>query len=96
MLHNPDKGNPNDWSIEGWSAEWRRIGPEWFQYRIIDPDTSVRTTGDKGGWVDYKNPFYQNLMNHIKRETQHLASLDARKVAEIYQVEFGKIHTENF
>lgn len=82
-MHDEDKGNPNDWSVKGWSARWRRIGPEWFQFQIIDPKGAERTS-----WVDYKNPFFSNMKNEIKYQIQYFASVDAKKIAEVYTLTF--------
>lgn len=84
------KGNPSDWSTEGWTAEWRRLGLEWWQYRVYDAKREIRTSGD-AGWVDYKNPFFTNMTAEIKRVIQYYASVDAKNIAEIHKMSMDDI-----
>ncbi|QNN99305.1 hypothetical protein SEA_FAUST_233 [Streptomyces phage Faust] len=86
----PEQGNPEDWSTEGWTAEWRRIGLEWWQYRIFDPNGNLRSKD----WVDYGNAFYTNLLNKIRSDIQYWASIDAQNVAEIRRMSLDEIITE--
>lgn len=84
--YSENKGNPEDWSAEGWSGEWRRLGIEWWQFRILDPNNQPVTD-----WIDYKDPFYSNLMCHMKRCIQHEASLVAKSKAEVHKMSFAEI-----
>jgi hypothetical protein len=86
----PKQGNPEDWSTKGWTAEWRRIGLEWWQFRIYDPKQEIRTNG----WVDYKNAFYTNMLNEINRQIQYYASVDAKNIAAIRKMSLDEIITE--
>jgi hypothetical protein len=80
--HSEGYGNESDWSTEGWVTEWRRIGLEWWQYRIYDPAGRCKTAE----WIDYHNPFYTNLVAKMKREVQYFASLTAQAKAEITEI----------
>lgn len=86
----PELGNPADWSTKGWTAEWRRIGIEWWQFRIFDPKGEIRTNG----WVDFNNSFYTNMLGEIKRTIQHYASVDAQNIAAIRKMSFDEIVNE--
>lgn len=87
------KGNPEDWSTEGWTAEWRRLGLEWWQYRVYDARGEIRTSGDDG-WVDYNNAFFSNMTAEIRRVIQYYASVDAKNLADIHNMSMNDIIQE--
>jgi hypothetical protein len=84
------QGNPDDWSIEGWTAEYRRIGESWWEFRVFNAEGKVQYNTNGSEWFVHESPYTVNLALHIKRTMQHYASVGARATAEIYTFSFDE------
>jgi hypothetical protein len=75
------------WSITGWSAEYKQVGPRNWEYRIKDPDGKVWHQAGQD-WFGFHDASFEDLKKEMENKTRRFVLTYASKKAEVQEYTF--------